>query len=94
MRSQTEQARTSSHEQAEASKHIIRSIEQINGMAGNVSRAQREQAERTAPVLAALETIRGTSESQNRSMVDLEQVIAALKQHAEVLRAEVKRFRV
>jgi methyl-accepting chemotaxis protein len=94
MRSLTEQARRSSVEQAVASKNIIKSIAQINEMAALVSRAQKEQAGRTAPVLAALETIRETSQLQNGSMADLERVIAALNQQAEILREALERFRL
>jgi len=94
MRSLTLQVRRSSHEQAEGSKHAIKSIEQINDMASLVNRAQKQQTERTAPVLSALETIRGTSEGQNQSMAELEDSIRALQRESEILRGEVKRFRL
>ncbi len=94
MSSLTQQVRRSSQEQAKGSDKVIRSIEQINDMAAYVNKAQKQQTERTAPVLHALETIRVTSERQNGSMTDLERAIGLLQSQSDVLRGEVKRFRV
>ena len=42
----------------------------------------------------AVENIKSVAEAQNRSMTDLEAAIDLLRQQAEVLRDEVRRFKV
>jgi methyl-accepting chemotaxis protein len=45
-------------------------------------------------VLKAIETIREVAEQQNRSVKQLEEAIETLRQQGDVLRGEVRRFRV
>jgi methyl-accepting chemotaxis protein len=45
-------------------------------------------------VLKAVEQIKSVAEQQNRSVKSLEEAIETLRQQAEVLRGEVRRFRV
>jgi methyl-accepting chemotaxis protein len=45
-------------------------------------------------VLKAIETIKSVSEQQNRSVKQLEEAIETLRQQGEVLRGEIRRFRV
>jgi methyl-accepting chemotaxis protein len=81
-------------EQAHGSKQLTRSIENINEMAAHLNRAQREQSRGSEQVLKAIETIKTISEAQNKSVKQLEEAIETLRTQADVLRGEVRRFRV
>jgi methyl-accepting chemotaxis protein len=59
-----------------------------------LDRAQREQTRGSAVVLKTMEAIRGVSEEQARTVRQLEEAIARLQEEAEVLRGEVRRFRL
>ena len=83
----------SSQEQALGSKQITRSISNINEMVTHLNRAQGEQTQGAEQVLKAVETIKSVSEHQSRSVRQLEEAIELLQKQAEVLRAEVRRFR-
>ncbi len=84
----------SSQEQAQGSRQITRSIESISEMVGHLNRAQKEQTLGSDQVLKAVEAIKTVSEHQTRSVRQLEEAIEALTRQAEVLRNEVRRFRV
>ena len=90
----TKHVERSSQEQARGSKQITRAIENISEMVNHLNRAQKEQTKGSEQVMHAVENIKGVSEAQNRSMTDLEAAIDLLRQQAEVLRDEVRRFRV
>ncbi|XXF76741.1 HAMP domain-containing methyl-accepting chemotaxis protein [Myxococcaceae bacterium GXIMD 01537] len=94
MKALTAHVQRSSQEQAQGSKQITRSIESINEMVTHLNRAQKEQMKGSEQVLKAVETIKGVSEHQTRSVRQLEEAIDGLQKQAEVLRAEVRRFRV
>lgn len=94
MKAITQHVQRSSQEQAHGSKQITRSIESINEMVTHLNRAQKEQTKGSEQVLGAVEAIKGISEHQTRSVRQLEEAIEALQRQAEVLRAEVRRFRV
>jgi methyl-accepting chemotaxis protein len=94
MKSITAHVQRSSQEQAHGSKQITRSIANINEMVTHLNRAQKEQTEGSGQVLKAVEAIKGVSEHQTRSVRQLEEAIDGLQKQAEVLRAEVRRFRV
>jgi methyl-accepting chemotaxis protein len=81
-------------EQAHGSKQLTRSIENINEMAAHLNRAQREQTRGSEQVLKAIEAIKTVSDAQNRSVKQLEEAIETLRSQADVLRGEVRRFRV
>ena len=63
-------------------------------MAAHLNRAQKEQARGSEQVLKAIDTIKTVSEAQNKSVKSLEEAIEALRSQADVLRGEVRRFRV
>ncbi|RYZ34757.1 MAG: hypothetical protein EOO71_37985, partial [Myxococcaceae bacterium] len=63
-------------------------------MVTHLNRAQKEQTKGSEQVLKAVETIKGVSEHQTRSVRQLEEAIDNLTRQAEILRAEVRRFRV
>jgi methyl-accepting chemotaxis protein len=94
MKMLTQHAQRSVQEQAHGGKQITRSIENINEMVTHLNRAQKEQTRGSEQVLKAIETIKTVSEQQNRSVKQLEEAIETLRQQAEVLRGEVRRFRV
>ncbi|NMO21256.1 methyl-accepting chemotaxis protein [Pyxidicoccus fallax] len=94
MKTLTAHVQRSSQEQAHGSKQITRSIESINEMVTHLNRAQKEQTKGSEQVLKAVETIKGVSEHQTRSVRQLEEAIDNLQKQAEILRAEVRRFRV
>ncbi len=90
----TQHVQRSSQEQAHGSKQITRSIENINEMVTHLNRAQKEQTKGSEQVLKAVEAIKAVSEQQTRSVKQLEDAIEALRRQADVLRNEVRRFRV
>ena len=90
----TSHVQRSSHEQAHGSRQITKSISNINEMVTHLNRAQKEQTVGSEQVLKAVEAIKGVSEHQARSARQLEDAIDSLQKQAEVLRAEVRRFRV
>jgi methyl-accepting chemotaxis protein len=90
----TSHVQRSSQEQAHGSRQITRSIENINEMVTHLNRAQKEQTEGSDQVLKAVEAIKAVSEHQTRSVRQLEEAIESLQRQAEVLRSEVRRFRV
>ena len=94
MKTITSHVQRSSQEQTQGSKQITRSIESINEMVTHLNRAQKEQTQGSEQVLKAVDTIKGVSEHQTRSVRQLEEAIDHLQKQAEVLRAEVRRFRV
>lgn len=94
MKMLTTHVQRSVQEQAHGSKQLTRSIENINEMVTHLNRAQKEQTRGSEQVLKAIETIKTVSEAQNRSVKSLEEAIETLRQQADVLRGEVRRFRV
>jgi methyl-accepting chemotaxis protein len=90
----TNHVQRSSQEQAHGSKQITKSIESINEMVTHLNRAQKEQTKGSEQVLQAVEAIKTVSEHQTRSVKQLEDAIENLQLQAEVLRAEVRRFKV
>jgi methyl-accepting chemotaxis protein len=90
----TKHVERSSQEQARGSKQITRSIEAISEMVKHLNRAQKDQALGSEQVMRAVEQIKQVAEAQTYSVRDLEASILDLAQQAEVLRGEVKRFKV
>jgi methyl-accepting chemotaxis protein len=94
MRAITVHVQRSSQEQAHGGKQITRSIESINEMVTHLNRAQKEQTKGSEQVLGAVEAIKAVSDHQTRSVRALEEAIDSLQRQSEVLRAEVRRFKV
>jgi methyl-accepting chemotaxis protein len=94
MKALTQHVKRSVDEQSHGSKQISRSIENINEMATHLNRAQKEQTRGTEQVLKAVDTIKTVAEQQNKSVNALEEAIETLRQQADVLRGEIRRFRV
>ena len=94
MKAITKHVERSSQEQARGSKQITRSIENISEMVNHLNRAQKEQTKGSEQVMQAVESIKGVSESQNTSMKELARAIDLLAKQADVLRDEVRRFKV
>lgn len=94
MKMLTQHVKHSVDEQTHGGKQINRSIENINEMVTHLNRAQKEQTRGSEQVLAAIEAIKAVSEQQTRSVKQLEDAIETLRVQADVLRGEVRRFRV
>jgi methyl-accepting chemotaxis protein len=90
----TTQVEQATEAQVERSRQIARSLASIREMAGAVSRARGAQAAASARVLTAVEAIRTVAVAQVGSARQLASVIEDLRGQAEVLRAEVQRFKV
>jgi methyl-accepting chemotaxis protein len=90
----TQHVKRSVDEQSHGSKQISRSIENINEMVTHLNRAQKEQTRGTEQVLKAIDTIKSVADQQTRSVKQLEEAIETLRVQADVLRGEVRRFRV
>jgi methyl-accepting chemotaxis protein len=94
MKSITKHVERSSQEQARGSMQITRAIESISDMVHHLNRAQKEQTRGSEDVMGAVVQIKQVAEAQNLSAHDLELAIADLAAQAEVLRGEVRRFRL
>jgi methyl-accepting chemotaxis protein len=94
MKTVTKHVELSSQEQARGSKQITRSIESISEMVHHLNRAQKEQTKGSEQVMTAVVQIRQVAEAQSASVRELEAAIVDLATQAEVLRGEVRRFRV
>ncbi len=90
----TQHVQRSVLEQAHGSKQISKSIESINEMVTHLNRAQKEQTRGSEQVLKAIEAIKFVADSQTRSVKQLEEAIETLRRQADVLRGEIRRFRV
>jgi len=94
MQTVTADVQRRSQEQAAGSRLITRGLEAMRERVLMLDRAQREQTRGSAGVLKTMEAIRGVSEEQARTVRQLEEAIARLQEEAEVLRSEVRRFRL
>jgi methyl-accepting chemotaxis protein len=94
MKEITKHVERSAQEQARGSKQITRAIESISEMVHHLNRAQKEQTKGSEQVMTAVVQIKQVAEAQTHSVRDLEAAIEDLASQAEVLRGEVRRFRV
>jgi methyl-accepting chemotaxis protein len=94
MKAITKHVERSSQEQARGSKQITRAIESISDMVHHLNRAQKDQTRGSEQVMGAVVQIKQVAEAQGLSAHDLAQAIADLAAQAEVLRGEVRRFRL
>jgi methyl-accepting chemotaxis protein len=94
MKAITKHVERSAQEQARGSKQITRAIESISEMVHHLNRAQKEQTKGSEQVMGAVVQIKQVAEAQTASVRDLEAAIVDLASQAEVLRGEVRRFRV
>jgi len=94
MKNITKHVERSSQEQARGSKQITKAIESISEMVHHLNRAQKEQTKGSEQVMTAVVQIKAVAEAQIHSARELESAIADLAGQADVLRGEVKRFRI
>jgi methyl-accepting chemotaxis protein len=94
MKAITKHVERSAQEQARGSKQITKSIESISEMVHHLNRAQKEQTKGSEQVMTAVVQIKQVAEAQNHSARELEAAIADLAGQADVLRGEVRRFRI
>jgi methyl-accepting chemotaxis protein len=94
MKAITKHVERSAQEQARGSKQITRAIESISEMVHHLNRAQKEQTKGSEQVMTAVVQIKQVAEAQTHSARELEAAIVDLASQAEVLRGEVKRFKV
>jgi methyl-accepting chemotaxis protein len=94
MKAITKHVERSAQEQARGSKQITRAIESISEMVHHLNRAQKEQTKGSEQVMSAVVQIKQVTEAQTHSVRDLESAILDLATQAEVLRGEVRRFRL
>ena len=94
MKAITKHVERSAQEQSRGSKQITRAIESISEMVHHLNRAQKEQTKGSEQVMVAVVQIKQVAEAQTVSVRDLEAAIVDLASQAEVLRGEVRRFRL
>ena len=94
MKGLTTNVQHSGQAQAQASNQITQAIERINEMLNHLSHAQKEQTQGSDQVLRAVQAIKTVAEHQTKSVQQLEEAIETLQKQAEVLRGEIRRFRV
>jgi methyl-accepting chemotaxis protein len=94
MKAITKHVERSAQEQSRGSRQITRAIESISEMVHHLNRAQKEQTKGSEQVMTAVVQIKQVAEAQTGSVRDLEAAIVDLASHAEILRGEVRRFRI
>jgi methyl-accepting chemotaxis protein len=94
MKSITKHVERSAQEQSRGSKQITKAIESINEQVHQLNHAQKEQTKGLEEVQTAVVQIKQVAEAQNHSARELEGAITDLAGQADVLRGEVKRFRI
>jgi len=94
MKAITKHVERSAQEQARGSKQITKAIESISEMVHHLNRAQKEQTKGSEQVMTAVVQIKQVAEAQTHSARELESAIADLAGQADVLRGEVRRFRI
>ena len=94
MKALTQHVQRSAQEQSHGSRQLTRSIEKVNEMVTHLNRAQKEQTLGSEQVMKAVESIQAVSEQQLKGVRHLELALETLQRQAEVLRGEVRRFRV
>jgi methyl-accepting chemotaxis protein len=94
MKGITKHVERSAQEQARGSKQITRAIESISEMVHHLNRAQKEQTKGSEQVMTAVVQIKQVAEAQTHSVHELESAIVDLASQAEILRGEVRRFKV
>ncbi len=94
MQAITKQVERSSQEQAQGSKQVRDSTENISEMVRQLNKAQKEQTMGAEQVMLAIESIKEVADNQNMAVKDLESAVDELTGQADVLRGEVKRFKV
>ncbi len=94
MKTITKHVERSAQEQARGSKQITKAIESISEMVHHLNRAQKEQTKGSEQVMTAVVQIKAVAEAQTHSARELEAAINDLAGQADVLRGEVKRFRI
>ncbi len=94
MKELTSQVQRSSQAQAQGSHQITQAIERINEMVIHLNAAQKEQTTGSEQVLRAVQAIKAVAEHQARSVQELERAIESLKRQSDVLKSEVRRFKV
>ena len=94
MKAITKHVERSAQEQSRGSKQITRAIESISEMVHHLNRAQKEQTKGSEQVMSAVVQIKQVAEAQTVSVRDLEAAIVDLASQAEVLRGEVRKFRL
>jgi len=90
----TKHVERSSQEQARGSKQITKAIESISEMVNHLNRAQKDQARGSDEVVQAVSQIQNVAEAQTYSVRELESAIVDLASQAQVLRGEMKKFKV
>jgi methyl-accepting chemotaxis protein len=94
MKTITKHVERSAQEQARGSKQITKAIESISEMVHHLNRAQKEQTKGSEQVMTAVVQIKAVAEAQTHSARELEAAISDLAGQADVLRGEVRRFRI
>jgi methyl-accepting chemotaxis protein len=94
MKAITKHVERSAQEQSRGSKQITRAIESISEMVHHLNRAQKEQTKGSEQVMTAVVQIKQVAEAQTSSVKELEAAIGDLASQAEVLRGEVRRFKI
>jgi len=94
MKTITKHVERSAQEQARGSKQVTRAIESISEMVHHLNRAQKEQTKGSEQVMSAVVHIKQVAEAQSVSVRDLEAAIVDLASQADVLRGEVRRFKL
>jgi methyl-accepting chemotaxis protein len=94
MRQVSQQTRQATVEQAKVSRQINEVVAQVNDRARSILSATKEQSKGSEMIVAAAENIRQVTQQNQALASEVKQAVEILKRQAELLRTEVKRFKV
>jgi methyl-accepting chemotaxis protein len=93
MRDITRQMKTAMQEQSVGSKQIAKAVESVTVQAGQVARSTSEQGQGAQQISDAIARIQRITEENVNVSVEMDMAEATLREKAEALQAELKKFR-
>jgi methyl-accepting chemotaxis protein len=94
MRDITRQMKVSTQEQTVGSRQIAKAVEAVTTQAGQVARATAEQGQGAQQISDAVDRIQKITEENVNVSVEMDMAEASLREKAEVLQTELKKFRL
>jgi methyl-accepting chemotaxis protein len=94
MRDTTRQVRLSTEEQAKGGKQITQAVEHVTDRVQHLASAVREQRKGSEIIMKSAEEIQLVSKESAVLAQQMGDVVSGLVKQAEILRAEVSRFKV
>jgi methyl-accepting chemotaxis protein len=86
--------KVSTQEQTVGSRQIAKAVEAVTTQAGQVARATAEQGQGAQQISDAVDRIQKITEENVNVSVEMDMAEASLRERAEVLQTDLKKFRL